>query len=808
MTRFPHLRQLALSFAFLGAVASGLAGCRRAEATAAVDPADTPSSPSDPVTHLAIGPEVLHTGVRRLGINLGGQNFYDSGQILRNLTFRNPGFEGEEWHSILRCKSLSGNVCTDDNQYAVWPAGFLDGAHYEIITGAAKGTAGTIEASTGADGGHGVSFTLAGALTHFAAGDFVLVGMDKPGQAQTGWWTGANGGATFATELKDLPPATAGRQALLINAAGAGQTASVSSYFDSLEGRSFLQLRGTYTVRFRARSVAGARSISVKVERLDQVHGRHSFLDQQVSLSPSWRDYTLNFKASEDGSAVGSLGLTLGFAGSSVLLDDVSLIESASAQNPTAFRDAVVTALRELHPGVLRYMDSGTDFGSSLDNMLAVPFARQRSGASTQSTTREDVPLGLHEFLVLAQAVGAEPWYSMPAGTTPAEARSLVEYLSGPVSTRYGRLRASLGQAAPWTSVFPAIHLELGNEEWNTRSFAGSTMADPKAYGERASDVFSAMRTAPGFNAASFDLILGGWASVPWWTGEELKAGTQQDSIAMAPYLFTDFNTAFSAEEIFGPMFAQPEQIDSRASGYMAQQLKAIQLAAHPTRLAVYEVNLGTMTGAATQADLDRALPSMGAGLAVADHMLLMLRDLGVNLDCLFSLTGLRNDFASTEPPKKTMPLWGVAVDMGGPGDLRRPAYLTLRAANEAILPTMLATHVTGANPAWNQALSPNDKIQLDHAHLIQSFAFSNGAERSLILLNLSRDQALPVDFSGPGSPMGAVVETVVTSAAIDDNNERQSKVVTREATRQLNVGSPYRLPPFSMTVLRWRTNR
>ena len=80
------------------------------------------AEPSPSVTTITIGPEVRHTGAKRLGINLGGQSFYDSGQMLRNLTFRNPGFEGETWQSILHCKSVSLNTCTDENQYAVWPA--------------------------------------------------------------------------------------------------------------------------------------------------------------------------------------------------------------------------------------------------------------------------------------------------------------------------------------------------------------------------------------------------------------------------------------------------------------------------------------------------------------------------------------------------------------------------------------------------------------------------------------------------------------------------------------------------------------
>ena len=126
----------------------------------------------------------------------------------------------------------------------------------------------------------------------------------------------------------------------------------------------------------------------------------------------------------------------------------------------------------------------------------------------------------------------------MPPGSSLAEAASLIEYLSGAPTSRYGAMRASLGQREPWTSVFSTIHLELGNEQWNARSFAGSTINDPTAYGQRAAQIFTAMRASSGFIPARFDLILGSWATVPWWTQQEIASSSAFDSVAVAPYLF------------------------------------------------------------------------------------------------------------------------------------------------------------------------------------------------------------------------------------------------------------------------------
>ena len=238
----------------------------------------------------------------------------------------------------------------------------------------------------------------------------------------------------------------------------------------------------------------------------------------------------------------------------------------------------------------------------------------------------------------------------------------------------------------------------------------------------------------------------------------------------------------------------------------MLQQSKA----AKASKLVVYEVNLGSMTGSAaiTQADIDRSIPSMGAGLAVADHMLLMLRDLGITTQCLFGLPEYTNNFTAPGP-RRMIPLWGAVVDMGGATNLRRPQFLTEQLANEAILPTMLTTKISGPERIWNQPLSQNDKIKVDHAQLVQSFAFAEGSHRSLILLNLSRSESIPVNFSGLNRPSGEVEESRVSATNIYDSNEKSELVsIHRKHISAMPQGDPYQLPPFSMTVLRWNTGR
>ena len=785
-----------------------LIGCQRNLAHS-TPPADA-GQETTTITDIHIGRNVIHSDVKRFGINLGGQNFYDSGQMMRNLVASNPGFEGETWQSILRCATASATRCTEANQWSQWPANFLKDGQFEFISGPAVGVLGTITQSDAANSklkDDGVSLHFDRLRTAPMPGDFIVVRKTIPGKAEAGWWPGTWAGGALATETKDLSPHTQGRQALRMTAWIPGQSATINSYFDSLNGHSFVQFHGAYRLTFRAKGLGGNNKIGVNLHR-DSNGQVASLLARSVALTPKWNDYTIDFSTNEQ-NAIGTVSLAFQVGGGSALLDDVSLT-AVSSTNNTAFRNEVVETLIELHPGILRYQD-GDHLGSSIDNLIAPVEARQRAGWSERNAEQDNIPMGLPEFLQLSKTVGAEPWFSMPSAISPEEMKHLIEYLAGPANTPYGAKRAASGQSVPWTEVFPVIHLELGNEEWNGLIFAGTAMPDPVIYGERARQIFQAARSASFYPASRFDLVIGTFAEIPDWTRRELAHSGAYDSTAAAPYLFTHFNDDSSNEAIFAPMFAQPERFDSVSTGIMSQQADVAAHAPRPAKLAVYEVNLGTADGTASQASVNRTVPSVAGGITVVEHMLLMLRDLGVTTQSIWALSGFQNGFqnaASPNPyPRETTPLFGSVVDMGGLTNRRRPVYLAEKLANESLLANMLRTTVTGANPTWVQKQSRNDNIQIDQAHMLQTFAFAEGAKRTLIVFNLSRTQALPITLSGD-VPNGPVKMSVLTSDKIDDTNEETDRVAVNETFLQsFDAHTPHPVPPFSMTVLSWTTH-
>ena len=736
------------------------------------------------VTHLRVTSQTILPNVTRLGINLGEQNHYDSGQMARNLLYRNPGFEGMAYRSILQCQAGGPSNCTDMHHAFTWPAGFWDGGSFEVLDGAAAGRKGRVAASGPSGGGYGLALEAGGA--GIGTGDWLAVSKEFPGDPAAGWWPTVQAGARLEAERKDLSPETKGRQALRIEAAGAGQSAELKSYFDSMEGYTFVRLRGRYRLSFRAKGLAGSRTLHIHVRRI--VNGRADYLEQDFQLTPAWADYGAEFTANEGAGPAGAVEAGFSVAGGSLLLDDVALEQTGGdGTNKTEFRDEVVETLRELRPGVLRLMSSHAQLGSTVDNLLAPPMARQRPGFSTWMTTMEDIPVGIPEFLELCQEVGAEPWIVAPTAMSADEARKLAEYLSGSAATGGGALRAAEGRREPWTRAFPTIHIELGNETWNG-IFQGETMDDPVAYGRRADRVFGAFRAAA--DAGRFDLVVGSQAVNAWRSGEVAKAAAGANSLAIAPYLMQSVTRWGSDDELYGPLLAQPEQMSRDGI------VKASQEVAGGRQLAVYEVNLHTTAGTAPQAALDRLTPSAAAGVAVAGHMLRMMRDHGVRDEMLFSLP----QFQFKRADGALVRLWGSVVQMGAEGRAR-PQLLAESLVNRAIRGNLMKVETSGENPTHDQQ-DGNDGVRLNGVHELDSYAFQDGKWHGLVVFNYGLHQSRRVSVEAPGLRAGGDARVWrLVSPGPGATNEEQVQV--RIAEERLK-GTELELAPCSIAVVEW----
>jgi hypothetical protein len=745
------------------------------------------------ITHLRVTNDVILARVTRLGVNLGEQNFYDSGQMLKNLLSRNPEFVGMTYRSIFHCETGGVSRCVDRGPGIHFPPCFWNGARYEVLEGAAHGQRGTVTA--GGPAANGFVLTLNSGGRAIGSGDWISIETHAPDDPAAGWWPTVHGGARLELDHSDLPPGVPVHQTLKIDASDAGQSADLNAYFDSTAGMAFVHLRGRYRLSFRAkalsgsatRSTAGANTMHVHVGRI--VPGLRSYLDTDVHLTPAWAEYSEEFTANETALPA---AVEAGFkvSGGTVLLSDVALEQvGGDASNHTAFRDEVVETLKELHPGVLRLMESDAGLGSTVDNLLVGPAARERSGYRASFKPSDDIAVGIPEFLELCREIGAEPWIVAPTAMSLDETRKLAEYLAGPATTPGGAMRVAAGRREPWTQAFRTIHVELGNETWNP-DFRGEAIEDPAAYGRRANAVFAAFRAAAGPAADRFDLVVGTHAYDPERNAVLLAAAPLANSLAIAPYLMRSVTEWANDDQLYGALLAQPEEMSRE--GFVAEAARS----AGGRQLAVYEVNLHTTEGTAPEAILNRFTPSAAAGVAVAGHMLRMMRDHGVRDEMLFSLPQYEFRRSDGTPVR----LWGSAVEMGAEGR-KRPQFLAVSLANRAIRGDLVKVEISGENPTHDQPPG-NDGVSLRSAHEIDAYTFHDGTRHSLIIFNygLHHARRISVEAAGLAHDANATLSRLVSSSPADTNEETVKVRIEQEHF----AGSEIMLAPCSMAVLEW----
>jgi len=728
---------------------------------------------------LVLIPEIIRENVQPFGINLSQHQYWGSSQIMKNLISTNPGFEAWSYGSIVVVASSAPGSFTDKGPRGAWKTGFWDHATYEVIAGPSKGLTGTIQSFTAPEDPKSGSEYVYEGTKGPQPGDVLTLRKEDHGSAQTLWKIKTSGNGTFKAQTRDLAPDSPGKQCLEVRAPEKRDLVAVHSYFDSKphQGRPFLPLQGTWRLSFSAKGLAPDSLMQIEFKRLLKPH--RVMLSQTVSLSQKWDRHQFDFQSFKDDQS-GTLDLVFSVRGSSALLDDVSL-EKVEDDNPTAFRKEVVETLRALKPGILRHWAG--QLGDNLDNQLKPIHGRNPNGYSRWSDRPKNMGYALHEFLTLCKILKADPWHVVPITFSEQEMKNLMEYLAGSEQTPYGAIRAARGQAIPWTQVFSTIHLEFGNEAWNT-IFKGATLTDPKIYGSRGAQLFAAARSHPAFHSEKFNLILGGQAAHPARNEKILKYASGQDSLAIAPYLMHKVDEPEIMGDLFTALFEEA-QTESRTGKVQANN--RISEDAN-VQLAVYEVNLHSTRGSISQENLGRFVSSAGAGMGVSLHMLNMLKELGVKHQCLYNFSQhsfLRGD-------KKSVPLWGAVRDLG-PTMRKRPQYLALQMCNEALSGHLTTAQWRGERPT-----------EMPEESLTPVFAFVNGPERALILYNLDPHKAVTFNLEIDGE---MVREERLTFADYTDHNELEEKVTRVEQTmRGVTADREWTLPGKSMILLKWQT--
>ncbi len=179
------------------------------------------------------------------------------------------------------------------------------------------------------------------------------------------------------------------------------------------------------------------------------------------NVGNTWKKYNYTFllPASASNARPGEIRLNIGIEGAGKAWIDavwMGLTESRPGQAAQDFTDLVT----RMSPAVLRFSFLG--IGDAGTRSMAWSMGYGNESATLEDGKRTSAPCGSMETaLRIADAAGAVPWLTVGPYSSDSEIRNLVEYLAGPLTETYGKLRMDNGTSHPWTDVFTRVYLEI-----------------------------------------------------------------------------------------------------------------------------------------------------------------------------------------------------------------------------------------------------------------------------------------------------------------------------------------------------------
>ena len=163
----------------------------------------------------------------------------------------------------------------------------------------------------------------------------------------------------------------------------------------------------------------------------------------------------------------------------------VSLFPPTFKNQVNGFRPDIMQMMVDMKPKFLRFPGGnyleGDQIADRFDWKKTLGALSERPGHMAPWGYRSSDGLGLHEFLLWCEDMNAEPVLAVYAGyslkgahVNPGpdlqphvqDALDEIEYVTGPVSSKWGALRAKAGHPQP----FRMTYVEVGNEDWFDKS--------------------------------------------------------------------------------------------------------------------------------------------------------------------------------------------------------------------------------------------------------------------------------------------------------------------------------------------------
>lgn len=762
----------------------------------------------------------------RIGINQGSQDFWESYQ-LKNLTASNPGFEAQ-MKDVLQDVSQDGvhtnRSFSSGNSWDSAPANFFAGGTFFVAYGANRGCSGTIASNTKANGKLGPGFTLTSACPHpFERGDVVFtrkVLFPTEDRELTfndfGWDPVLSAGCSLKIDSRpaDQFPGSDGKQALeLINNGAPDASAAVRTPIDAggILGYAF---SGPYTQTIKARLLSGSGTLTLSGVRLNPGHtGIH--WSQSFKPTGEWATYNAHFQGYETAdTAPGPVEIYISFVGHGALLIDDSSLTSGLDKNPTVFRDQVIRDERLWDPGESRYW-AGQN-GESLANWIAPAFGRESSSAAAANyDSRNGMQIGLQDWLAKEAYEGVpQVWIEMPiTWRYDRDASDMVDYLAGGAKTVFGRRRIELGEKQPWTSVFHRIVLEYGNEVWN--GSAGGENIIPYSQKTAAGQVEARWPYVPmviRFCAAMkadmhWDPAVMKCAAGIQTAGNSFWATTleQQDK---------QHAVDLQANNEYGQLLVKNTEgsnqwisawTEAWAAAYDKTNGFHKSFNAGGLQTGIYEYNNSTTPPSTLTAAQAAGYPN-GEGYGLVDILMPLFNQkvFGIVDNDFFTFSQRERSFRNAQGQDVPLGEWGAVTGLGGRYTNPRPMFFAISMVNRCIGDgTGYAATVRGG-PDYHFS-GYNGVGPESHVPYLNAFAFKNGNQRCIVVVNTDLDRSYTFRFAGDHPPSGEVTARLYYSPKLTDTNETNE--VVRLASAKAHDPGSFEIQPHSAMAISYQVS-
>jgi alpha-L-arabinofuranosidase len=765
-----------------------------------------------PLTTIEITGKPLVKDCKKFGINIYNDPYYASNQGKMKAELN---FEGSLYRQCL--SGLSYNEDGFDSVIRI-PQGSawydcLKGADFTIISGPAKWQKGKIkdfediEISVGDRSVKGSRIVFDGKLTLANGQPFSGVKAEKATERvgilveNLQRTTEGNLAGREQFSLKgnykllagDIRPDGFGCNALALE--GDQSSITLNTCFQRISDNN-----GVWHVRFWGKKLEGSGKMEIATGRYGE--------RKMVELGTEWKQMETLLKVDKlpkGDQESAHLQFVLSPLDGSLALDDIELWKEGDT-NPTVFNDDTIAAWKAMNIGILRQPRMG---GDTMENFIRPAMQKYKFESSPffkpgPEGLKEPESWGFHDILSACEYLGAEPWWSLPGTLQLEEMDLLMEYLGGDADTKGGKLRHELGHPQPWTETLKRIHIEIGNECWNTDGIYLGGGFNGSDYWR---DLFARLKQSPYYRSNMVCHAAGqNYQSDMADRILKYTAGTA-DRYAVALYQ----GHAFSAEEaafldtdekLFQWIFA------TAMNGYLGAPFrKQMEISKkHAVEFSMYEINHHLTGGNGPVEPRDKIMASIGGGMNVLNTMLGCLKHGGMRDQCIFRWQMEFNNV----PNLGKVRCFGINLTTDRNRVRHRPIAQAFMLCNQAILGSLVETIHTGSNPAFKAEVpgkkgKPSENFEFSVLH---SYAFADGGKRGLVLFNFDLAQAQTIELRGLNRPGKAVVRRL-TAAQFTDTNELDTgepKVkITEENSVSIENGSIFTLPSCSMLTLQWQ---